>query len=300
MSVAENVGNVRMDLNQFQQAITNLTVNARDAMPHGGRLSIEAVNFVYPGTCASPAIRADLKPGRYALIFVTDNGTGIPEAVKSRIFEPFFTTKPLGKGTGLGLAMAYGFVTQSGGAIELMNDAASPHPSQTNQVGMEKGTGSTFRMYLPCETTAEAQGIMMAAAADTATDFARGNETILLVEDDEHVCCLCRCILESCGYTVLEAADGVEALAIFKTQGASIDLLLTDVVMPRLNGPKLHEAIRVDAPDLPVLFISGYADGVLVHASLMEQFNLLRKPFSPSQLANRVRDTLNAQSRPHS
>ena len=316
MHVSDDVGRVRMDVNQFQQAITNLAINARDAMPNGGRLSIEAVNFEYPDLYSPLAAHPDLKPGRYALIIVSDTGVGVPDALRGRIFEPFFTTKPLGKGTGLGLAMAYGFVTQSGGHIELArqksaeltSDFASAYGYDAQNSGGQfagqqaagvrddqSQTGSTFRLFLPCETSGEVQEMMIAAAAEIAVDFVRGNETILLVEDDVNVRSLCRRILESCGYTLLEAADGVEALELLKSQSSSIHLLLTDVVMPRMNGPKLLEAIRPEAPDLPVLFISGYADEVILKTIPPAQMNLLRKPFSPSQLTERVRSTLNSR-----
>ena len=279
MSVAEDVGKVKTDLNQFQQAITNLAVNARDAMPDGGRLSIEAMNFDYPNPSLPAFEHPNLKPGRYALIIVSDNGVGVPDELRGRIFEPFFTTKPLGKGTGLGLAMVYGFVAQSGGHIELV--------SQFNE-------GSTFRLFLPCNDAAEMAS--ESSAVSSTSSFVKGHETILLVEDEETVRSLCRQILESCGYKLFEAADGQEALEILQSKPDAIDLLVTDVIMPRMNGPKLLKAIRRQSPDLRVLFMSGYADEVVLRDIPDMKLNLLRKPFSPKDLADRVRSTLNTKA----
>ena len=281
MQVASDVGTVKTDLNQFQQAITNLAVNARDAMPDGGRLSIEAVDFTYPNPNMPTFEHPTLKPGRYALIIVSDNGVGVPDELRGRIFEPFFTTKPLGKGTGLGLAMVYGFVAQSGGHIELV--------SQSDE-------GSTFRLFLPCDEAPEPRTELNDAFPKSVVRFAQGNGTILLVEDEETVRSLCRQILESCGYKLHVARDGQEALEFLNARADEIDLLVTDVIMPRMNGPKLFEAIRPKKPDLRVLFMTGYADGGILRDIPEMKLNLLRKPFSPQELADRVLSALKSQA----
>ncbi|MDX1930742.1 MAG: PAS domain S-box protein [Pirellulaceae bacterium] len=281
IAVDENVEDVKMDLDQFRQAIVNLAVNACDAMPHGGKISIVVDDFVVPRT-DQRSLTPHLKPGRYARISFSDTGIGMPEDVQARIFEPFYTTKAIGKGSGLGLSMIYGFVTQSGGHIE---------------VSSTSGHGSTFRLYLPCaafelldlETLSDVKELQ---ASSIATP--KGKETILLVEDEETVRVLCCRILEACGYSVIQAKDGVEALEHLERKSPKIDLLLSDVVMPRMNGPKLLESIQQKWPQLPVIFISGYADEVVLYDIPTEKRNLLRKPFNPKQLAERVRATLEA------
>lgn len=281
IAVDDNVQDVKMDLDQFRQAIVNLAVNACDAMPHGGKISIAVDDFVVQRT-DQRSLTPHLKPGRYARINFSDSGIGMPDAVQARIFEPFFTTKAIGKGSGLGLSMIYGFVTQSGGHIE---------------VSSTSGQGSTFRLYLPCaafelldlETMSDVKELQTSSNASP-----KGKETVLLVEDEDTVRVLCCRILEACGYSVIQARDGVEALEVLERKSQKIDLLLSDVVMPRMNGPKLLESIQRKWPQLPIIFISGYADEVVLYDIPTEKRNLLRKPFNPKQLAERVRATLEA------
>ena len=284
IDVAADVPDVKMDFDQFRQAIVNLAVNAHDAMPHGGKVTITVDDFVVTSAIHA-ALIPHLKPGRYARISVSDTGVGMPEAIQARIFEPFFTTKAIGKGSGLGLSMTYGFVTQSGGHIE---------------VSSVSGQGSTFRLYLPSASFDQIDFESASSVKDLRASILaapKGKETILLVEDEETVRSLCCRILEACGYLVLQAKDGQEALELLESKAPQVDLLLTDVVMPRMNGPKLLEAIQHKVPQLPVIFISGYADEVVLFDIPAEKRNLLRKPFNPKQLAERVRSTLEAAQR---
>lgn len=274
--VADNVAEVKMDLDQFRQSLLNLAVNARDAMPHGGKMSIVVDDFLIQHS------HPQLKPGRYARISFSDTGIGMSESVQARIFEPFFTTKPIGKGSGLGLSMAYGFVIQSGGHIE---------------VSSSSGNGSTFRLYLPSAEQAVEDTVQVSNSSELGVlplGAPKGKGTILLVEDEETVRVLCCRILEACGYSVLLTKDGVEALELARSGTTKIDLLLTDVVMPRMNGPKLLVAIQKELPQLPAIFISGYADERVMLEIPPEKRNVLRKPFTPRQLAERVRATLEA------
>ncbi len=279
IDVAAEVADVKMDLEQFRQSILNLAANARDAMPHGGRISIVVDDFRIQ-TPDQVVVHPHLKFDRYARISFSDTGIGMSESTQARIFEPFFTTKQIGKGTGLGLSMTYGFMTQSGGHIEVSSIC---------------GHGSTFRLYLPCVSS----DLLELAPSPRADEFDTtslsptiGKETVLLVEDEETVRVLCCRILEACGYTVLKAQDGIEAQALLQSSTRKIDLLITDVVMPRMNGPKLVESVYRELPLLPVLFISGYADDVILRDIPDTKRNLLRKPFSPKQLVDRVRATL--------
>ncbi len=281
--VDDGVPDVKMDVDQFQQSIANLAVNARDAMPHGGKFSIEVSDLIVQPS-SQIAQLSQLKPGRYARISVSDTGIGMSESVQARVFEPFFTTKPVGKGSGLGLSMTYGFVTQSGGHIE---------------VSSSSGNGTTFRLYLPCAPIdafdARFESNKHVSSSDELNSY-NAKETVLLVEDEDTVRALCCRILEACGYSVLEARDGLEALELLRTPSHRVDLLLTDVVMPRMNGPKLQEAIQQDLPQLPVLFMSGYADDVVLRDIPDHKHNFMRKPFSPRQLAERVRALLNPRT----
>jgi two-component system cell cycle sensor histidine kinase/response regulator CckA len=270
------LGRVRVDPAQFEQAIINLAVNARDAMPDGGRLSIEICNVELGDDYARA--HADVRPGSYVLIEVADSGHGMDDVVRSRIFEPFFTTKPAGKGTGLGLAMVYGVVKQSGGHLD---------------VHSEQGRGTTFRLYLPraVETPAAVE------PAARASGVGSGSETILVVEDENAVRALARHILESHGYTVLEACDGQEALELVQRHHGRIHLLVTDLVMPRMGGRRLAELILQSMPEAPprVLFISGYtSDAELTGGLLGPGLSFLQKPFGPTHLARRVRELLDA------
>ncbi len=266
------LGMVKADPGQISQIIINLMVNARDAMPRGGRITVETQNIYLGEEYAGRHV--SVRPGRYIMFAVSDTGTGMDDETQKHIFEPFFTTKGVGKGTGLGLSTVYGIVKQSGGNIWVYS---------------ELGQGTTFKIYLPrvAETidTAEVE-----AAAD---DLPRGTETILLVEDDEAVRSLAREFLESCGYEVLEAADGEEAVAICEDQDCSIDLLITDVVMPRMNGREVAERLPAIRPQLRVLFTSGYTENAIVHHGVLDEgANFIAKPFSMEGLAHKVREVL--------
>jgi two-component system, cell cycle sensor histidine kinase and response regulator CckA len=260
--VAANV-----DPRQFEQAVINLAVNARDAMPTGGSLRIETRD---PPEDDPALRRADVRPGPYVLLTVTDSGHGMDESTRSHIFEPFFTTKAPGKGTGLGLAMVYGFVKQSGGHID---------------VETELGRGTTFKLYLPCaERSAE-----LARLASGPGAAPRGSETILLVEDEDAVRSLSRLALQASGYTVLEARNGQEGFFVAQQHAGPINLLITDVVMPRLSGRQLVELLAPLRPRMRTLFISGYMDESLSFAT---ETCFLQKPFTPMSLARKVRDVL--------
>jgi two-component system cell cycle sensor histidine kinase/response regulator CckA len=264
------VGLTEIDPGQFEQAVINLAVNARDAMPHGGRLTIETHNRAFDERDASRY--PDFRPGHYVVVAITDTGHGIDDATRLRIFEPFFTTKDVGKGTGLGLAMVYGFVKQSGGHVD---------------VSSEPGKGTTFRLFLPHAeriTTPE-------AASPEITRVPRGAETILLVEDEAAVRDLAKRVLQSCGYTVLEAADGQEALHVASEHAAPIHLLVTDLVMPRMGGRQLADTFQRIRPQTRVLYMSGYTDEAML-ANDMVGTALLQKPFRPMTIARKVRDIL--------
>ena len=266
--IEAQVGAIEVDPVYFEQTLTNLAINARDAMPDGGRLRIElrAVQLSHDEATR----RALPVAGDYALLRISDTGIGMDSVIQAQIFEPFFTTKAVDKGTGLGLAMVYGFVTQSAGHIEV-----SSTPDQ----------GATFSLLLPCVAPVCDTPAALASAPGTTTR--RGNETILLAEDERVVRKLTRELLENEGYRVLEADDGVEALNVAAGHVGRIDLLLTDVVMPRMKGPELADKLRASRPAVRVLFMSGHserADSPLP--------DVMAKPFRPETLAERVRDAL--------
>jgi two-component system, cell cycle sensor histidine kinase and response regulator CckA len=274
---------VLIDPNQFEQVIMNLAVNARDAMPLGGRLTISTAIVPSPVTdsAASAGASSELPSGTFAqsasswfaCLSLADTGHGMTDEVKGKVFEPFFTTKGVGKGTGLGLSVVHGVVSQSGGQIAL--DSAV-------------GVGTTFRLLLPLVAD-EPVGPM----PDAATVASRGAETILLVEDEDAVRTIVRLSLETRGYTVLEAASGVEAVRYARTHAGPIDLLVSDVVMPEMGGRQLAEALRRDRPDVRVLFMSGYADdAVLRHGGIEATNAFIQKPFTPLGLARKVRELI--------
>ncbi len=263
---------VKVDLAQIEQVIVNLAVNARDAMPGGGQLTIETANITLGEDYA--ASHLEVQPGDYVLLAISDTGGGMSQEVKAHIFEPFFTTKELGRGTGLGLSTVYGIVKQSGGHIWVYS---------------EEKQGTTFKIYLP-----RAQEMPRPAARQPLiADIPVGDETILLVEDDSQVRDLARRTLERQGYTVLEARNSREAWQVFTSHTGPIHLLLTDVVMPGLSGKSVADQLAEINPDLKVLFMSGYTGNIVVHhGELEEGIAFLQKPLSPSALARKVRQVL--------
>ncbi|MCD6304002.1 MAG: PAS domain S-box protein, partial [Planctomycetes bacterium] len=273
-SAAEATLPVLVDRALLEQALVNLAVNARDAMPTGGELRFEAGDVTLD---SSSAATKALPPGRYVRIAVTDTGVGMDERTLRRAFEPFFTTKGVGEGTGLGLSMVYGFVQQSGGAIE---------------VESQPGEGTTFVIHLP----AASGRVSPASPEEVPTGrgrLPRGEETILVVEDEEALRQLIVRILRSCGYTVMEAGSAREALPLGEHFDGPIDLLLTDVVMPGMSGPELAGRLQAVRPEMAVLFVSGYVDKSVPHGQAVQAgLNALSKPFSPLDLARAVRNAL--------
>jgi PAS domain S-box-containing protein len=270
------LGLAKVDPGQFEQAIINLAINARDAMPRGGRLILETHNAELDADYAER--HSDVRPGRYVRVSVSDTGDGMDEATKARIFEPFFTTKGVGKGTGLGLAMVYGFVKQSGGHIEVFS---------------QLGQGTMFRVYLPraVETNPSPK------SSGEIPTIPRGHETVLLVEDEEAVRNLSRIVLQACGYTVLEARDGQEGISIAQQHQGTIDLLLTDLVMPRMSGHQLADLLVQTRPHMRILFMSGYNDeAIRRHGQDQTAVALLEKPFAPISLARKIREVLDAEA----
>lgn len=266
------INTVMVDPGQLSQVIVNLAVNARDAMPNGGTVTIETKNVYLDEQFAST--NSGGKTGEFVLLSVTDSGIGIDEANLLQIFEPFFTTKEVGKGTGLGLATVYGFIKQSDGYIT---------------VESKPGEGTTFKIFLPC-----VEKILEKTKEDLSIETpSHGAEIILLVEDEEMVRNLSREILESCGYRVIEAVNGAEAIEICEKDNLKIDLLLTDVVMPQMNGRELWERLSLACPQIKVLFTSGYTDDIVVHNGIKnDETNFLQKPFSIDALMRKVREVL--------
>jgi len=266
------LGSVKADPGQMEQVLLNLVVNARDAMPQGGKLTIETSNVVLDEDYARS--HAGARPGQYVILAVTDTGLGMTEEVKRRLFEPFFTTKGPGKGTGLGLAVIHDIVKQSDGSID---------------VHSEPGLGASFRIYLPRVEQAAPTG----QSRPDCSPPPRGTETLLLVEDDDAVRALIRFTLQRCGYTVLEASHGEEAIKVATNHQEKIHLLVTDVVMPGMGGRVLAERLLSLRPEMKVLYLSGYTDDAVVrHGILHQEVNFLQKPFSPKALAHEVREVL--------
>ena len=263
---------IRSDPNQLTQVLMNLTANARDAMPDGGTVTIETRNTVL--SAEDLRDEPELSPGAYVLLSVQDTGSGMSAEVRRHLFEPFFTTKEQGKGTGLGLAMCYGFVKQSGGHI---------------RVESELGRGSRFNIYLP---RAE-EGMDSEAAALASEVPPRGDETILVVEDDPLVRRTSVGLLRAQGYTVLEAASGRDALSLASEHSGTIHLLLTDVVMPRMGGPEVAECLKSMRPEIAVLYVTGYSDLLTEkRGELPENVELLQKPYPSATLMRRIRRIL--------
>ncbi|HUI07787.1 MAG TPA: response regulator [Verrucomicrobiae bacterium] len=270
---AWDLGRTKVDPGQIEQVIINLAINARDAMPHGGKLTIETANVALDR--ASTLRLGDVAPGKYVRVAVSDTGTGMTPEVQARLFEPFFTTKAEGKGTGLGLAMCYGIVKQSGGHITVYS---------------EPGHGTVFKIYLPRIEEAAAPE----AKQDQSGDLPQGKETILLVEDEAGLRKLTKLVLQDLGYTILEAANGCEALRIAKERdGRGFDLVFTDVVMPQMGGKELADHIHSLRPDAKVLFTSGYTEDAIVdHGVLNDDVAFLHKPYTPNILACKLREVL--------
>jgi PAS domain S-box-containing protein len=270
-----NLGRVKADPGQIEQVLLNLVVNARDAMPEGGRVTIETSNVQLDRDYS--AKHHNIQPGPWVMLTVSDTGCGMDAQTQSRIFEPFFTTKAQGKGTGLGLATVYGVVKQSDGFIYVYS---------------EVGQGTTFKIYLP-EVTAD---VAREASERTSVPPPRGSETILFVEDEESVRELVRDYLAGTGYRVLQAVDGVQALEVAAAHKGTIEILVTDVVMPRLSGRELASRITAQRPDVKVLYISGYTDdSIFRHGVLEGGVAYLQKPFNLKAIAQKIREVLDGQ-----
>ncbi|MFO0925014.1 MAG: PAS domain S-box protein [Pirellulales bacterium] len=269
-----DIGSVRIDPDQLNQILLNLVVNARDAMPRGGKLTIETdtihLDQDYINTHLS------IRAGNYVLLAISDNGTGMSSDVRSRVFEPFFTTKPKGKGTGLGLAVVHGIVQQSQGQIAAYS---------------EPGIGTTIKIYLPSLSTENHRSTRESL---TSSEDVSGTERILLVEDELGVREFTALSLTSFGYQVWQAANGAAALHLLRSLPQKMDLIISDVVMPELNGRELADQLRTIQPEIPVLFLSGYTDDTIVRHGILEaEVNFLQKPFTAYQLARKVRSILN-------
>jgi two-component system cell cycle sensor histidine kinase/response regulator CckA len=270
------LGKVKVDKGQIEQAVLNLASNARDAMPGGGELRIEVADVELDehetkdqdGACS----------GRHVVLAVSDTGSGIDEATRERMFEPFFTTKARGKGTGLGLASVFGIVRQSGGRLS---------------VDSEIGKGTTFKIYFPCVDEDEPAPSVPPKSYFPTRDALRGSETILVVEDDQGVRAFVRTILARYGHRVLEARGGGEALSICEESAKEINLLLTDIVMPQMNGPEVARRLTLLCPSMKVVYMSGYADDSILEHDLSDaRLALLRKPITPHALMTKVREVL--------
>jgi len=272
VTTGKSPGSVKVDPGQFQQVLMNLAVNARDAMPGGGKIVIETSNVdLDENYCA---LHPYVTPGRFVMLAISDTGQGMSEEVKTHIFEPFFTTKERGSGTGLGLATTYGAVRQAGGSIEVYS---------------EVGIGTTIIIYLPRVEGEAANPV----SDDRPTDLPGGTETVLVVEDEAIVRTLCVQILERMGYKVVQARNGTEAIAVAQGYGERIDLLLTDVVMPGMNGSELATQLVLHHPEMKVLFTSGYTDDAISrHGILDEGVSFIGKPYTLSALAKKVRGVL--------
>jgi PAS domain S-box-containing protein len=272
LALSANVGRVKADPNQIEQVLMNLCVNARDAMPEGGKLTIETSNVHLIGQFADSDFA--VPSGKYVMLAVSDTGVGMDADTKARIFEPFFTTKEVGKGTGLGLSTVYGIVKQSGGSIWVYS---------------EVNAGTTFKIYLPYIEASVESGL----AQTPDQELLSGTGTVLLVEDEEMVREMAVEILQECGYEVLEASDGPDALSLSEQYPGRIELLLTDVVMPGMSGRQLAEQLITERPELKVLYMSGYTDDAIVHHGVLDEGTaFIAKPFSPDALSRKIHEVL--------
>jgi two-component system cell cycle sensor histidine kinase/response regulator CckA len=268
------LGSVKADPGQISQVIMNLAVNARDAMPGGGSLTIETSNVYLDVEYASRHVA--VRPGHYVMLAVSDTGTGMDEKTRVRIFEPFFTTKEISKGTGLGLSTVYGIVKQSGGNVWVYS---------------EVGHGTTFKIYLPRVD----EGARENQSDALESEATHGDETVLIAEDDDSVRQLAREVLEMGGYTALEASNGGAASVVCEQHEGKIHLLLTDVVMPEMSGRHLSERLKELRPEMRVLFMSGYTSNAIVHHGMLdENTNFMQKPFSPDDLLKKIRQVLDS------
>ena len=264
---------IEFDPVQFEQIILNLAVNARDAMPGGGKLTLETAHVVLDEAYCRD--HAEFLPGDFVRLSISDNGEGMPPEIASRIFDPFFTTKEVGKGSGLGLSTVYGIVKQGGGFINVYT---------------EPGLGTTFKIYI-----LRAEGDVEPAASPDDSRLETGSETILLVEDDNMVRTVTKVLLENLGYKVVSTVDPEEAIAIFGKEPSAIDLLLTDMVMPKMNGKVLYDQLKRARPGLKALFMSGYTTSAIVHhGALDKDVHFIAKPFQISKLARKVRQAIDA------
>jgi two-component system, cell cycle sensor histidine kinase and response regulator CckA len=268
---------VRVDPASIEQILVNLAVNARDAMPVGGRLTIETANVDIDESYILTHV--SMKPGQYVMLSVGDTGRGMDATTRARVFEPFFTTKEQGRGSGLGLATVYGIVKQSGGFIWVYS---------------EVGHGTVFKVYLPPAKTRAVPRPTDMRPRDTA----HGWETVLLVEDEDAVRALAREVLRRHGYIVLEARHGVDALRVAERHPDTIHLMVTDVVMPHMSGRELAERLGTVRPTMKVLFMSGYSDHALMHRELGPGSAFLQKPFTPEVFARKVRHVLDSTTVP--
>jgi PAS domain S-box-containing protein len=275
MHLSTSLGKIRADPGQLEQVLINLTLNARDAMQEGGRLTIETMNVVLDKAYAAAKPVETLEPGEYAALVVTDTGHGMDRATLGRIFEPFFTTKAVGQGTGLGLSTVYGIVKQSGGFIWVYS---------------EPGLGTTFKLYFPLVVPS-----VEARALETPAPPGRLHETVLVAEDEPMVRSIMARTLRDCGYSVLEAADGTEALEVVEAQNGCISLIVADVVMPDMGGRIMAAQLARRWPDVPVLFTSGYTGLEVVRRGLLEDGReFIQKPLAPEALARKVREMVDA------
>ena len=266
---------IRADQSQLESAIANLVVNARDAMPRGGRLTIETSEVTLDSDYCSTHV--GVRPGHYARLSVSDTGIGMSQELQARIFEPFFTTKDAGKGSGLGLATVYGIVKQSGGNIWVYS---------------EPGLGATFKVYLPVDVSDRPDATHSELVQG---QWSKGRETVLLVEDAPMIRRLAREIMTRAGYTVIEAADGIQALTLAAAHAGRIEMLVTDLIMPGPSGVDLAEQLTTIRHDVRVLFMSGYTDNAIVRNGLLAEGALfLQKPFTPEELLRKMRQVLDS------